>query len=214
MNNINNDTELTSSIHLSSISTSTELSSLIKPNKQKSKDDIEHNTISIPSPPKRNYGYLIVLKYKNDNPYIVVSPCFPVLFIFNLMFPFFYFYYLFKTINIFLYLLGIGVALFQIATFTIASIMNPGLPLTEYDKILYEDKSNEYRQCKDCKMWICTLEGTQHCKICNVCIEGYDHHCNLMGTCVGKNNLKVFYLYVLGCFLMVGYFVIGFLSHK
>ena len=37
MNNINNDTELTSSIHLSSISTSTELSSLIKPNKQKSK---------------------------------------------------------------------------------------------------------------------------------------------------------------------------------
>ena len=92
--------------------------------------------------------------------------------------------------------------------------MNPGLPLTEYDKIIYEDKSNEYRQCKDCKMWICTLEGTQHCKICNVCIEGYDHHCNLMGTCVGKNNLKVFYLYVLGCFLMVGYFVVGFLSHK
>mgnify|MGYP003295712785 CR=1 FL=1 len=83
---------------------------------------------------------------------------------------------------------------------------------TETD--IYDDNKNSFRQCKDCKLWINTIEGTQHCNICNVCIEGYDHHCSWMNTCIGKGNLKYFYLYVLGTAIFIIYFVISFLSHS
>lgn len=98
--------------------------------------------------------------------------------------------------------------------FTITSISNPGLPKKEYETLIYEDNSKNFRQCKDCKLWISTDEGSQHCKICKVCVEGYDHHCSLMNICIGKNNVKEFYLYVLGSFVLGGYFVIGFLIKK
>jgi hypothetical protein len=31
-----------------------------------------------------------------------------------------------------------------------------------------------------------------HCPDCNVCVDGFDHHCVWMGTCIGTNNLKPF----------------------
>lgn len=31
-----------------------------------------------------------------------------------------------------------------------------------------------------------------HCPDCNVCVEGYDHHCVWMGTCIGKGNYRQF----------------------
>ena len=35
-----------------------------------------------------------------------------------------------------------------------------------------------------------------HCDDCDVCIEGYDHHCDVIGKCIGKGNLILFYLFV------------------
>lgn len=31
-----------------------------------------------------------------------------------------------------------------------------------------------------------------HCPDCNVCVEGYDHHCVWMGTCIGRGNYRHF----------------------
>jgi hypothetical protein len=39
-----------------------------------------------------------------------------------------------------------------------------------------------------------------HCPDCNVCIEGYDHHCPWIGKCVGSNNLRSFYFFLLMLF--------------
>jgi hypothetical protein len=34
-----------------------------------------------------------------------------------------------------------------------------------------------------------------HCPECNVCIEGYDHHCPWMGQCIGKKNFTPFMIF-------------------
>lgn len=34
-----------------------------------------------------------------------------------------------------------------------------------------------------------------HCSDCNVCIEGYDHHCGVVGVCVGDCNFKYFCMF-------------------
>ena len=31
-----------------------------------------------------------------------------------------------------------------------------------------------------------------HCSDCNICVEGYDHHCGVVGTCIGDPNMKYF----------------------
>ena len=60
-----------------------------------------------------------------------------------------------------------------------------------------QDKANP-RFCKPCK--IVRTQNVYHCYDCDVCIEGYDHHCPWIGKCVGKNNLRAFYFFLVATF--------------
>ena len=42
---------------------------------------------------------------------------------------------------------------------------------------------------------------TSHCAKCDNCVQKFDHHCDWMGTCVGKRNYKFFYL-LLSCIII------------
>lgn len=48
------------------------------------------------------------------------------------------------------------------------------------------------------KLWYCqkcclnSREVCHHCPVCNRCVMGRDHHCFLLGTCIGKQNMKHF----------------------
>jgi len=37
-------------------------------------------------------------------------------------------------------------------------------------------------------------DNATHCEDCGICIKNYDHHCVVMGNCIGKYNLIPFYL--------------------
>ena len=47
-----------------------------------------------------------------------------------------------------------------------------------------------WRYCGVCEVY--QPPDAAHCPDCNVCVDGYDHHCPWMGICIGKDNFKSF----------------------
>lgn len=33
---------------------------------------------------------------------------------------------------------------------------------------------------------------TKHCRVCGVCIDGFDHHCDILDACIGVGNIGLF----------------------
>ena len=52
------------------------------------------------------------------------------------------------------------------------------------------NKSSKLR-CKRCNHYRESY-NVVHCSTCNVCIKEYDHHCGVLGVCIGKNNIYWF----------------------
>ena len=60
------------------------------------------------------------------------------------------------------------------------------------DKILEitEKKVFVLKLCETCKIYKNTR--THHCRICDVCIDILDHHCDWLGNCIGRGNRRLF----------------------
>jgi hypothetical protein len=52
-------------------------------------------------------------------------------------------------------------------------------------------------------------EHTHHCSSCNKCVLAMDHHCYLMGNCVGKHTLKYFVQYSVWLSLLLAFAIYG-----
>ena len=165
----------------------------------------------------KKIGKLIILYENEQGIKYVMGPLFPLSFLINLLVNIFIIKVVYKNIPIIFRMLGTLINIAQIYFLIISSTMNPGLPLKEYNTLIYEEENKNaknYRQCKDCKLWINTDEKTIHCRKCKICIEGYDHHCDCMNICIGKNNLKSFYIMILASFVLILYSIIITLSFK
>lgn len=46
--------------------------------------------------------------------------------------------------------------------------------------------------------------GTKHCWQCNKCIEGFDHHCKWLNTCIGLSNYKPFFMLLWSALIFTG----------
>ena len=156
----------------------------------------------------KKIGNLIIISEDEKEIKYIMGPMFPILLFLNISANIFLQIFVFKKIPIIFKTIGSIMNLVQIYFFIISSIKNPGLPSKDYEKLVYEEENKtakNFRKCKDCKLWINTDEKTIHCKKCGICIEGYDHHCDCINICVGKKNLKNFYILILCSFLLIVY---------
>ncbi len=180
-------------------------------------ENIKENTTKFFFFTLKTIGRLIIL-YENEQGIIyVMGHLFPCIFMINLLINIFILCIVYKNIPTIFKMVGSIINFIQIYLFIYSSTKNPGLPLKEYGTLIYEEENKNaknFRQCKDCKFWINTDEKTIHCRKCQICIEGYDHHCDCMNICIGKNNLKSFYFLILVSFILVIYSILVTLAFK
>ena len=90
--------------------------------------------------------------------------------------------------------LSINFLFFAITFWTYAS--NPGT--------VYTRKSNEnLKYCKSCNYSYPYNPKLNHCCICGICIINVDHHCDVFGKCIAKNNIFCFYFFLFGFFIII-----------
>ena len=133
---------------------------------------------------------------KNDDPLIIIGPqwpyCLILLFITTLVFIFIYLYYNNKSTTF----VKISDWIFfgiWIISYILMCIKNPGYPKMCSESIR---GTKDMSYCDKCEIWYKPSSSTVHCEICDICIEGYTHHCLLAGHCIGVNNKRDFYAFL------------------
>ena len=50
--------------------------------------------------------------------------------------------------------------------------------------------TDEDISCRICK--VLKSDNADHCFSCGTCVVGLDHHCPMLGNCIGRNNILLF----------------------
>lgn len=87
-----------------------------------------------------------------------------------------------------------------LVSYTITSLVNPGIWVSNSKNISQIDLNQSYYKCNVCQYYISKSTQSKHCSYCNVCVERHDHHCPWSGKCIGKNNQSSFYVFTISTF--------------
>ena len=148
---------------------------------------------------------------KDGSPLFVIGPHWPMYICFCSFICIgyiFFFYYFWENMSLFIRISGIIILLTFFISYTMTFLVNPGIPKYDENAIMGQPRE-KYRFCDSCKIWIDMDKNTAHCFDCNVCVEGYDHHCPWTGKCIGRNNMKYFYTFLMSIILVFSYFVLA-----
>ena len=163
---------------------------------------------------KRHYGYCLPLYYCKGRPVIVLGRDWP----FSAVMWLLMIYYYFSGFNIMYfspYFPVISNIVFQILRIIhfIACFQTTFINSGFYNFNSYEDFSKNFKigaknmeeleaialkknwkKCQPCRNF--SKQDVTHCTRCDVCYEGWDHHCPWMAKCVAKDSLVYFYFYI------------------
>ena len=144
-----------------------------------------------------NYGRYRIFSYnsKGDSLFLIGPDYsyFISMLIMNLIFFIFFNYLLLTFTKLIVGIIGVILNIIQLFFFIIASIKNPGLPKKEIqNEVLLNTEPDKYKRCKSCLFIVEKNKKYVHCNVCQICCEGYDHHCPWTSKCVGKGNIFYF----------------------
>jgi len=155
---------------------------------------------------KINNGSMICCLYFRNDPLVAIGPNYfyfiiLTIILFSIHISIFFFFA--NGLNKIIEYIGHSLYILQILSYTLTTIKNPGIPsnnnrfLAKNEKVMKYSKNKVYSHCSICNSYttVDCDEITFHCPDCDVCIEGYDHHCVWTSKCVGKGNLKIFYCF-------------------
>ena len=90
-------------------------------------------------------------------------------------------------------------------TFMISSCSNPGRLKKDYTLLHLLENFHPSDICPRCE--VLTTPRSQHCNICNQCVQNWDHHCPWINNCVGVRNHGAFFFHLLFVFLLFGFYI-------
>ncbi|XP_042460243.1 probable protein S-acyltransferase 22 [Zingiber officinale] len=47
------------------------------------------------------------------------------------------------------------------------------------------------------------LKYSKHCRVCDKCVDGFDHHCRWINNCIGRKNYKRFFILMVFALLLL-----------
>ncbi|XP_077057219.1 palmitoyltransferase ZDHHC4 [Siphateles boraxobius] len=72
------------------------------------------------------------------------------------------------------------------------------LKVYQYDEKLFQQGV----RCSTCQL--VKPARSKHCRVCNRCVQRFDHHCVWVNNCIGAQNIRYFLLYLLSVCVMAG----------
>merc|ERR1711988_2048758 len=86
--------------------------------------------------------------------------------------------------------------LFSVLWISVIAIMSydPSRVVTDPKEIPEESRQLvTYCKLRGCQCWYAN-KYRKHCKACNKCVTGFDHHCPFLNQCIGDSNYKLFFV--------------------
>lgn len=84
-------------------------------------------------------------------------------------------------------------------TFVLASGTGPGTvnkdTIDTFDVYPYDDVLYVKRDCETCESR--KVARSKHCRVCDICVSRFDHHCIWLNQCVGERNYRWFLSFLL-----------------
>lgn len=147
----------------------------------------------------------------DGNPLFIIGSQYNVFIILSLLVDIFVIIFLcifYSLKKLFQFTLGIFLLIIFQLFFTLLFLLNPGYPKNDQGRN-YGEPRPKYRMCHKCSFWVEIDKNVVHCYECNICVEGYDHHCSLINKCIGRKNKIYFYLFVLSAMILLIYFIVS-----